>query len=123
MIDKELKNAIHHLENAKICISDKMFDLAVVSAYTSMFHCARSLLFGSGYKERSHVCLISFLKEKYPELNELTNSMDTFRGARHTMLYGIDPMVLKEDAIAGIERSADFIDRVRSMIKRQEHME
>ena len=59
VIEREMKNARHHIKNARQCVDSKMYDLAVVSIYTSMFHAARAILFKEGFKERSHVCVIA----------------------------------------------------------------
>ena len=90
IIFKEIENAYRHLDNANKCLIDEMYDLAVVSIYTSMFHAARSLLFRDGIKERSHVCVVGYLQDKYPDLSEYIAILDNYRRSRHTMLYGIE---------------------------------
>ena len=75
-----------------------MYDLAVVSVYTAMFHAARAILFRDGIKERSHICVVTYIKEKYPHLSEYANTLDSYRKSRHTMLYGLEVDVMKDDA-------------------------
>jgi len=62
---QEVSNAIRHLKNAEKCLQEGMYDLSVVSIYTSMFHAARAILFRDGIKERSHICVISYIKNHY----------------------------------------------------------
>lgn len=114
---KELSNAKKHLKNARICIRDKMYDLAIVSIYTAMFHTARAVLFRDNLKERSHICVILYLKEKYPELKEFAEILDVFREQRHNMLYGLDSEGTKEDAFNGIEEAEKFIQKVKEIIE------
>ena len=119
VVDKELENAERHLTNAITCLADGMYDLAIVSAYTSMFHATRSLLFRDGVKERSHVCVILYVRERYPEMHEYSRIMDMYRRERHTMLYGIDVGLMEEDAREGIELAKEFIEAVKKILGRK----
>jgi len=116
IIGKEIENSKKHLKNAYQCIRDGMLDLAVVSVYTAMFHAARAILFKDGIKERSHICVMIYLKEKYPELSEYTTILDTYRRSRHTMLYGIDIKVIEDDAKLGIEQAEKFINKIEKEV-------
>ncbi len=53
------------LEEAEKALRAGIPDATVILAYTSMFHAARAVLFRDGIVERSHVCLIEYLKETY----------------------------------------------------------
>jgi len=114
---KEFENANKHLENAERSHEYGMIDLSIVSSYTAMFHAARALLFMDGFKERSHVCLVTFLRERYPNLKEFTNIFDIYRKNRHESLYGIDYRPLNDDSICGIDSAKRFIEVVKEMIK------
>jgi len=116
IIGKEIENSKKHLKNASQCVEDGMLDLAVVSVYTAMFHAARAILFKDGIKERSHICVMIYLKEKYPELSEYTKILDTYRRSRHTMLYGIDVDVIEDDAKLGIEQTEEFIEKIEKEV-------
>ncbi|TET80611.1 HEPN domain-containing protein [candidate division TA06 bacterium] len=78
-------------------------DVAVVMAYTSMFHAFRALLFADGVKERSHVCMLEYVKKGFPELKDLAKEADAYRRFRHTALYGLEVLVSREDAVAAIK--------------------
>jgi len=121
VITKELHNAYRHLENAIKCLDDEMYDLAVVSVYTAMFHASRAILFRDGIKERSHICVIEYLRVKYPDLGEYVAVLDNYRQSRHTMLYGIDVDILSDDAEEGIRSAADFIEKVESIVGRPQN--
>ncbi len=106
---KEIENAKRHLKNASHCFEDEIFDLAIVSVYTSMFHAARAILFRDGIKERSHICVMIYIKEEYSHLKEYATILDTYRRSRHTMLYGIDVDMIADDASQGISLAEEFI--------------
>lgn len=114
---KEIDNARRHLENSERNYEFDMMDVSIVSSYTAMFHAARALLFKDGFKERSHICLIAFLRERYPELMEYTNVFDIFRRNRHESLYGIDYEPMENDAKAGMEYAKAFIEKVSDLIE------
>lgn len=94
-----------------------MIDVSIVSSYTAMFHAARALLFMDGYKERSHVCMAAFLRERYPELGEIAEIFDIYRKNRHESLYGIDYRPMEDDARTGIEFAKDLIETVSEIIR------
>lgn len=117
VIEKEILNSKRHLSNAQKCVKDEMYDLAVVSIYTSMFHASRAILFRDGFKERSHICLIEYIREKYPDLRKFLNVLDSYRESRHAVLYGLDVSTIKEDATYGIKVAEDFIRAVEKEIR------
>ncbi len=120
VVAKEIKNAERHLENATRCMDAEMHDLAVVSVYTAMFHAARAILFKDGIKERSHICVILYLNNNYPELKNYVKILDVYRRSRHTMLYGIDVEDVAEDANQGISAAKEFIEKTREVIEQKE---
>ena len=75
------KKSLHLAEEAlnKAKDNNRMghYDVALVLCYTSMFRAARAVLFMDGIKERSHICIIIYLKEMYPKLRRLANTLDS----------------------------------------------
>jgi len=63
-----------------------------------MFHAARSILFRDGVKERSHLCVVSYIQESYPQLKRLANQLDSYRRNRHNTLYALDFLTSDEEA-------------------------
>ena len=89
-VENSLKLAEHFLERAKGNLSKEYYDVAFLMVYNSMFHIARALLFSKGYKERSHYCLIAFLKEEFKDNEELLEHLkllDSYRISRHAIQY------------------------------------
>ena len=78
------------IKKAEKVLEVQQHDVSILMSYNSMFHSARALLYKDGIKERSHACLILYLKDKYAEDTELTgylNSMDAYRRTRHDIQY------------------------------------
>jgi len=115
VVEKEIKNAERHLTNARRCVEQKMYDLAMVAIYMSMFHAARAVLFKDGLKERSHICIILYIEEKYPDLRRFARLMDGYRRSRHTVLYGIEDEAVEKDAKQGLEGGRDLIDAIKKV--------
>ena len=113
VVSKEIDNAERYLKNASRCVHEEMYDLAVVAVYTAMFHAARAVLFRDGLKERSHICLMLYIRVKYPKLRGYAKVLDSYRKSRHTMLYGIDPDIIPSDATSGIEVARELLEAVR----------
>lgn len=89
-IHGSLQIAQKFISRAEANAGIKMWDVAFLMAYTSMFHSARALLFKNGLKERSHQAMISALKELYSKNKELTgilNILNSYKVSRHAIQY------------------------------------
>jgi len=64
-VDKELKEAGSDLSSAKKSLETENYKWTIIQAYFSMFHCARSLVYRAGYREKNHFCLITALRSLY----------------------------------------------------------
>ena len=91
---RSLEIAKSFIKKAENNLDSKNYDLVLFCCYTSMFHAARAVLFRDGVKERSHICLILYLKEKYPEIKDSLNLLDVYRRSRHTALYSLEFLYL-----------------------------
>lgn len=86
----ELEIAEKFLSKARGLLEPDYYDVSFLMSYTSMFHSARSLLFGKGYSERSHACLVVALKELFKtddKLRGLLDALDAYRLARQLVQY------------------------------------
>ena len=83
-----------------------------------MFHSARALLFKDGFIEKSHIAVISFLKEKYEQSigKQLIYEFNTVRMARHDSLYGLNTHFSNNDAKHILDISQKFIDKIKTLI-------
>jgi Uncharacterized conserved protein related to C-terminal domain of eukaryotic chaperone, SACSIN len=107
-----------YIENAKDNLKMKNYGLVIFCAYTSMFHAARAILFRDGVKERSHICIVSYLQEKYPEIKNLANMLDSYRKSRHTSLYSLDYLIDEKDAKEAIKDAEIFMKNIREIVER-----
>jgi len=80
-----------------------------------MFHAARAILFSDGIKERSHLCIISYLQETYPQLKRLANQLDTYRRNRHNTLYALDFLVSDDEARQAIKDTEKFYKQIKEI--------
>ena len=89
LISKELKAAKNDLEEAKNRLSNDKYKYATITAYYSMFHAARALLYAKGYREKSHHFLSVAIDALYVETGKLE--------ARLSRAF-LNAMILREEA-------------------------
>ena len=116
---RSIEIAENKLKRAKDAFDEGFLDICLVYGYTSMFHSARALLYKDGVQEKSHVCIIIYLKEKYSDKIPyyLIQSLDAFRKERHEALYGLDFGISKKDASLAIKDAEEFIEVVKNLLK------
>jgi uncharacterized protein (UPF0332 family) len=113
---KSLETSLKYIENAKDNLKLKNNNLVIFCSYTAMFHAARSLLFRDGVKERSHLCVISYIQETYPRLKRLANQLDTYRRNRHNTLYALDFLVSDDEAQQAIDDAEHFYQQIKKIL-------
>ncbi|MBS3099164.1 HEPN domain-containing protein [Candidatus Pacearchaeota archaeon] len=88
-VSDEILLAERFLNSAKNNLKIKEYEMCVIAAYNSIFHCERALLYKKGYTERSHFCIVVALKRFYDDekLIELLHSADKIRISRHEVQY------------------------------------
>ncbi len=114
-----LKLAERFLNRAKGNARMQYFDIAFLLAYTSMFHSARALLFSLGVKERSHMAMIFYLKEKFSKNQKIRDFLDvleSYRIVRHSIQYRGD-LCSKTDAEEAIKDAERFLEVVKEHLK------
>lgn len=108
------------LLDAEISMEAEIYSATILLSYASMFHASRALLFKDGYMEKSHYCLIEFVKEKYIK-NGLIDSKFSFllnnaKEERHEVLYGLERTETKKDAEDVLETARDYLQEVKKII-------
>ena len=125
-IPQDAKKAKRSLEisESKLNIAKKAFEKelygpTIIYGYTSMFHSSRALLYKDGIQEKSHICLVLYIKENYSNKIPpyLINSLNSFRKERHETLYGLDFIETKEDAELSIHDAEQLITTVKKILK------
>lgn len=108
------------LEEAEKALRADLPDATVILAYTAMFHAARGVLFRDGIVERSHVCLIEYLKERYVKTGRMSealiNTLNTARVDRHEALYGLETRSSEREAKHSLRRAEEFLSMVKAIL-------
>jgi len=112
--------ALHKLSLAERELKHGIYENAVISAYTAMFHAARALLFKDGFKERSHYAVFVYVNEVYSNKLErrYLNALNSLRLQRHELMYGIEQEdeTEKGEASGTIETATEFLGCVKKIV-------
>ncbi|MDO8537384.1 MAG: HEPN domain-containing protein [archaeon] len=116
-----IQMARHKLELAQAEFSHQLFESAIISAYASMFHSARALLFIDGFKERSHFAVYVFVNERYSSKIErrYLSELNSLRLQRHEIMYGLETSteVQESNADSTIKLAEGFFEAVEKILK------
>jgi len=117
---KSILAAERKLSLAEAELKGEIYEGCFISAYASMFHAARALLFKDGFKEKSHYAIFIYLAEKYSGIiqEKYINEFNNMRTDRHNLMYGLDEPqeTSKEEAKATTKLVKEFIEIVKKMI-------
>lgn len=112
--------AVHKLELAEAEFSHGLFESAIISAYASMFHSGRALLFRDGLKERSHFAVYVYVNEKYSGKIErkYLSELNSLRLQRHDLMYGLEKAseVQESNADTTIKMAGGFLKSVQKLL-------
>jgi len=116
---RSIEIAENKLETAKKSFKKELYGPTIIYGYTSMFHSSRALLYKDGVQEKSHICLVLYIREKYKDIIPpyLINSLDSFRKERHETLYGLDFIETKKDAELSIDDAKQLLLTVKKILK------
>lgn len=116
--EKALEMSERKKERAEELFEKRFYEESIVTSYTSMFQAARALLFKDGVSEKSHACVVSYLKEKYIRSlgSDCISWLDTYRLERHESFYGLEPSELdKNEAKDALIKSEKFFESVKKI--------
>ena len=115
-----LSKARTFLESARKNLNIGIYDGALVMAYLAFFHAARALLFKDGWREKSHACISSYIREFYvkPGVLEVkwVRYLDYIRTLRHQTQYDVGFSPEPEEVGAIIPKVEKFIGVVENII-------
>jgi uncharacterized protein (UPF0332 family) len=101
---------------------NNFFEESIVASYTSMFHAARAILFYDGIIEKSHACVVAYLREHYSSKlgYNMINWLDTYRLERHESFYGLEKTTIDDDeAKDALEKSKKFLESVQKILQKK----
>ena len=117
---ESIKQAEEWLNEARLNLKAGAFRSALSSAYLSMFHAARAILFRDGVREKSHYCVGVYL-EKYVRADLLEEDwvmiFDRMRSARHADHYSFYVSHTSEEIRSSIDVAEEFIERMKKLLK------
>ncbi len=119
-VTKALEMARIKRQRAQDLFENDFFEESIVASYTSMFQAARALLFHDGVIEKSHACVVAYLREHYSSTlgQGKINWLDTYRLERHESFYGLEKSNVDEhEAEDALEKSEKFLETVQQIIK------
>src|SRR3989344_1498410 len=114
-IDNSLGRSKHFIGRASGNMKQKYFDVAFLMAYNSMFQSCKALLFIKGVKERSHYCMIEFVRKEFvsnEKITSLAKALDSYRLARHAIQYEGESCD-EDDAKSIIQDAKDLLENVK----------
>ena len=120
-VTKALEMAAVKNERAIDLFENDFYEESIVASYTSMFQAARALLFHDGVIEKSHACVVAYLKEHYSSTlgPDKINWLDTYRLERHESFYGLEKSNIDEDeAKDALEKSEKFLETVQQILSK-----
>lgn len=118
LFGKELKIAEDDFLSAQKSFTEENYKWSIIQSYYSMFHSARSLLYMSGYREKSHFCLIESIRELYVEkklLNiSLVEALLEAKNLREDADYYGDFSQINAEKL--LKKAEEFIEKVKNVI-------
>ncbi|OGL40433.1 MAG: hypothetical protein A2042_07470 [Candidatus Schekmanbacteria bacterium GWA2_38_11] len=118
LIKKELVAAQDDLKEAKDRLKNKRYKYAIITAYYSMFHTARALIYSKGYREKSHYYLLVALQALFVDEGlleeELTKDFHTAMVLREGADYHGE--FSKEGAESSIESATKFLQKAEVIL-------
>lgn len=119
---RSIEVALIKLEEAEKALKNELFDAAIILSYTAMFHAARALLFRDGIVEKSHVCLVEYLRAEYVRKARLraalVNALDSLRIDRHETIYGLETKSGAKEAEYAVRKAKEFLEGARQALGR-----
>lgn len=116
---KELKAAKDDLNEAKDRLKNKKYKYATITAYYSMFHAARALIYSKGYREKSHYYLLVALQALFVDKglieDELAKDFHTAMVLRESADYHGE--FSREGAESSIESATKFLQKAGAILK------
>lgn len=117
VVERTLKMAQDDLHSAEGSIERDECAWSLVQSYSSMLNCARAILFHDGYVEKSHYCVVEYLRyHHYDELEDHIERLDLMRKERHQILYDSRDTADISKALARLDWAREFFEELKNGI-------
>jgi len=114
VVERTLKMADEDLHSSRGSLEREEYAWSLVQSYSSMLNCARALLFHDGYVEKSHYCVVEYLRyHYYDELEDHVERLDLMRKERHQILYDSRDSADKNKANSRLIWAREFFEELK----------
>ncbi len=117
-----LEKSATSLKASQILLDSNLLEESVSMSYYAMYHCLLALLFKCGIKCENHTDNILLLKRLFNE-NELHEMISAAKEERIDKQYYVDFEITKDETKGMIEKSREFITKVKLIIESLTHGE
>lgn len=105
------------MKASQILVKSELLEESVSMSYYAMYHCLLALIFKCGIKCENHAGNILLLKELFNE-NELYEMISDAKEERIDKQYYVDFEITKEDTEELIEKSQEFVTKIKLVIEK-----
>ena len=118
-VKTEVNSAKEDLREAKDRFSKRKYKYATITAYYSLFHSARALVYLKGFREKSHYCLKIAIEKLYIKEQilkpEFIEYFEEAMGLREAADY--QSIFSKTGALRSIKAAKEFLKVAKRMVK------
>ena len=118
-VSKEILHAESNLKSAENIFKIKEYEATLISAYNSVLHLNRALIFSKGFSVKGHLCIIKTIEELFKdnkEIIEFISSTERSLESRNLVQYegySID----KDAAEFMLGLASDYLVCVKKLLK------
>lgn len=119
LVKKELGDALDDLNEAMDRFKNRKYKYATITAYYSMFHTARALVYSRGYREKSHYYLLVALQALFVDEGFIEEELAREFHAAMVLREGADyhGQFSKEGAESSIQSARRFLKKAKTVLK------
>ena len=106
------------LGEAKACLENGQLNSAVLTGYTALLGAERAILFGDGWRERSHECAIRYLEAEYKQdiTQDTISLLERYKTSRHDTQYDVTYCPDEGEASSLLEFAGRFLKTAKVII-------
>lgn len=123
IVSRTLKMADQDIEVARRSFENEEYTWASVQVYTSMLNYARALLFNNGIREKSHYCVVEYLRSNWTdELGDLIDKLDVMRRNRHLTMYDSRDHISTADVNKHLHWCEEFSIKIHQLLDQDDRI-
>lgn len=114
-----LVKAREFIKEAEEDSKENRVNSAVLVAYAGLLNASKALLYKDGWREKSHACVIEYLKEKYAPTQiskKEIELLEYYKNSRHAVQYDLDFFVTEKNCREMVEFSKNFLKTIEKLV-------